>query len=210
MSKKEAPLAVLTDFLPKGSFEMVEPYLMNYKVHLTITRTRTTVLGDYRNAHADKAHRITVNGNLNSYAFLITLLHELAHLIVFIRFGHRVQSHGVEWKQQFADILKPFLAAGIFPGDVKNHLSKLSTSLPASSCADVTLMRILRRYDPVKEGYVLIEELEAGEYFEISNGRKFKCLEKIRKRYKAIDLQTQRVYLFSPVYEVKRSLVKEI
>jgi hypothetical protein len=210
MPKKESPLAALSDFLPAGSFAMVEPYLMHYKVHLTITRTRTTVLGDYRNAHADKAHRITVNGNLNAYAFLITLLHELAHLIVYIRFGHRVQSHGKEWKQQFAEILKPFLVSGVFPTDVKNHLTKSSAALPASSCADDMLMRILRRYDPVKNGYVLIEELESGDCFEISNGRLFKRLEKIRKRYKAIDLQNQRVYLFSPVYEVKRSLATGI
>lgn len=210
MSKKEAPLAALSEYLPEGSFDMVEFYLTQYKVHLTITRSRTTVLGDYRNAHADKAHRITVNGNLNRYAFLITLLHELAHLIVFIRFGHSVQSHGREWKQQFAEILKPFLASGFFPTDVKSHLANVSSALPASSCADDVLMRILRKYDPVKEGYVLIEELESGEYFEISNGRKFKRLEKIRKRFKAIDIQSQRIYLFSPVYEVKRSSAKEI
>lgn len=100
MPKQEAPLHQLKTYLPEGSFEDVSHYLLNYKVHLTITRERKSVLGDYRNALAEKNHRISVNGNLNKYAFLITLLHELAHLFTYERFGHRVQAHGAEWKKR--------------------------------------------------------------------------------------------------------------
>ena len=80
MAKQEAPLLQLKSYLPEGSFDDVLYYLQHYKVHLTITRKRESVLGDYRHAHAGQTHRISVNGNLNSYSFLITLLHELAHL----------------------------------------------------------------------------------------------------------------------------------
>ncbi|HXL57832.1 MAG TPA: hypothetical protein VN958_16335, partial [Chitinophagaceae bacterium] len=75
---KEHPMHALATFLPEGSFENVVHYLHQHKVHLTVTRERKSVLGDYRNAVHGKNHRITVNGNLNKYAFLITLLHELA------------------------------------------------------------------------------------------------------------------------------------
>ena len=204
MSKKEAPLNALDAFIPEGSYQLIEPYLMHYKVHLTITRSRKTVLGDYRNAHADKTHRITVNGNLNRYAFLITLLHELAHLITFIRFGHKVASHGKEWKSQFSDLLAHFVQAQLFPNDIKMQLSKSMASPAASSCADDALMRVLRKYDPHKEGFCLVEELKEGECFKISNGRIFKRMHQQRKRIQAIEISTNKIYLFSPVYEVEK------
>jgi len=203
MSKSEAPLNSLSDFLPPHTYALVEPFLLHHKVHLTVTRSRATVLGDYRNAHAGKAHRITVNGNLNPYAFLITLLHELAHLITFLRFGHRVASHGTEWKQQFSDLLKQFLISGVFPSDIEEQLMRSLKSPAASSCADDGLMRVLRKYDPVKDGYCLVEEISIGSPFMIKNERKFIRQEKIRKRIKAIEVATGKIYLFSPVYEVK-------
>ena len=98
MPKQEAPILQLQDYLPEGSFEEVVFYLQQYKVHLTISRQRQSILGDYRHAHTNKNHRISVNGNLNKYSFLITLLHELAHLFTFEKYGNRVQSHGRERK----------------------------------------------------------------------------------------------------------------
>jgi SprT protein len=203
MSKAQAPLQSLNDFIPEGAYPLVEPYLLHYKVHLTITKSRSSVLGDYRNAHADKAHRISVNGNLNPYAFLVTLLHELAHLITFIRYGHRVDAHGKEWKQQFSELLKHFLETSIFPIDIRNQLMQSLTNPAASSCADVNLMRVLRKYDPMKEGHCLVEELHVGSLFVIKGGRVFQCGERVRKRIKATEIATGKVYLFSPVYEVK-------
>lgn len=204
MSKSQAPLQSLVDFLPEGAYPMVEPFLLHYKVHLTITRSRSSVLGDYRNAHAGKAHRISVNGNLNPYAFLVTLLHELAHLITFIRFGHRVEAHGREWKQQFSELLKHFVGASFFPVDIKRQLEQSLTNPAASSCADVNLMRVLRKYDPIKEGHCLVEELTIGAKFTIKGNRIFECGERVRKRIKATEVSTGKVYLFSPVYEVKQ------
>jgi len=136
MSKKEVSISSLSDFLPQGTFELVEPFLLHYKVHLTITKSRATVLGDYRNAIEGKAHRISVNGNLNQYAFLITLLHELAHLITYVRFGNKVASHGTEWKDQFSDLLKHFIQSNIFPQDIRLQIAASMKSPAASSCAD--------------------------------------------------------------------------
>lgn len=202
MSKQEAPLGYLDRFLPPGSYALVEPFLLHYNVHLTITKSRKTVLGDYRNAVAGKAHRITVNGDLNKFAFLITLLHELAHLITFIRFGNRVASHGKEWKQQFSELLNQFLQTGLFPPDIKSQLIISVKNPAASSCADDSLMRVLRRYDLRSEGKCLIEEIKEGSLFRIGNGRVFRKQKKLRKRIQALEVATGRMYLFSPVYEV--------
>ena len=202
MSKKEAPLVALEDFLPKGSYLMVEPFLLQYNVHLTITRSRKTILGDYRNAIKGKAHRITVNGNLNRFSFLITLLHELAHLITFMRFGNSVAAHGNEWKNQFSDILKQFTQAELFPLDVKRQLIHSIKNPAASSCADADLLRVLRQYDHIPEGVCLVEELADGSMFKIGAGRVFKVQKRLRKRIQALEISTGKTYLFSPVYEV--------
>lgn len=202
MPKQEAPLHQLKQYLPEGSFEEVSHYLHHYKVQLTITRERKTVLGDYRNSFADKNHRISVNGNLNPYAFLITLLHELAHLFTYERFGHRVFAHGQEWKNEYSKILARFLLKKIFPADIQKTLLKTLQNPAASSCADVSLLRILHQYDEKKDGASLIETLPMGAIFKIKGGREFKKAEKVRKRFKCVEVATGKIYLFSPVYEV--------
>ena len=105
---KEHPMQALGTYLPQNSFDKVLYYLHTHKVHLTVTRERRSVLGDYRNAVHGKNHRISVNGNLNKFAFLITLLHELAHLLTYEKFGHRVYAHGKEWKLIYGNILADF------------------------------------------------------------------------------------------------------
>ncbi len=202
MSKQEVPLQQLQQYVPVNAFEDVMHYLRHYKVHLTVTRQRQTVLGDYRHAHDGKAHRVSVNGNLNKYSFLITLLHELAHLFTYERYGHRVQSHGREWKQEFSRILAQFISKKIFPADIEAALLKTLSSPAASSCGDVDLLRVLRNYDRKKENHYLVEQLTEGTIFSIEGGRMFKKGEKMRTRYKCVEVGTGKLYLFSGVYEV--------
>ena len=203
MSKKEAPLQTLQSFLPAGSYDLVMEYLHQYKVHLTVTRERKSILGDYRHAIPGKNHRITVNGNLNPYAFLITLLHELAHLVTFLQFGNHIASHGKEWKMVYGKVLEQFVKLNILPQDISKEILKTIHSPAASSCAEDGLIRILRRYDQVEEGVKLVEEIPPGKLFSIGEGRIFQRGEKVRKRFKCTEVDTGRIYLFSPVYEVK-------
>jgi SprT protein len=203
MPKQEVPLLQLKQYIPEKSFEEVLYYIQHYKVQLTITKQRQTVLGDYRHAHNGNGHRISVNGNLNKYSFLITLLHELAHLFTYERFGHRVQSHGQEWKQEFSKILAKFLSNKIFPHDIENALLLTLKNPAASSCGDEHLLRILRNYDTKKDGHYLVEQLNEGSLFQIKGGRVFRKGQKIRKRYKCVEVATKKMYLFSGVYEVQ-------
>lgn len=210
MSKQEVPLLQLRSFLPEGSFEDVHHYLVQYKVHLTITKQRQSILGDYRHAFADKTHRISINGNLNKFSFLITLLHELAHLFTYERHGHRVQAHGQQWKQEFKKILTKFLQKKIFTSEIESTLLQSLQNPAASSCGDEKLMRVLRKYDNKKDGHLLVEELEEGELFKIKGNRIFVKGEKIRTRYKCMEPATKKWYLFSGVYEVEKVSPTEI
>src|SRR5689334_8623079 len=110
MPKKEAPISQLQDFLPPGTYEPVVKYLQFYKVHLTVARERKSILGDYRHKTHHASHRISVNGNMNKFGFLITLLHELAHLLAFEQYGNRIQAHGREWKNLYGKLLEQFIS----------------------------------------------------------------------------------------------------
>jgi len=202
MPKQEAPLLQLQSYLPAGSFDEVLYYLQHHKVHLTISRKRESILGDYRHAHADKNHRISVNGNLNKYAFLITLLHELAHLFTYEKYGHRVLAHGREWKDEFGKILARFLLHKVFPPDIERALMNTLKNPAASSCGDEKLLRVLHHYDEKTAGIHLVEQVPEGTLFSIKGGRIFKKGEKVRKRFKCMEVKTGKFYLFSPVYEV--------
>jgi hypothetical protein len=204
MPKKEAPLEYLGKFIPSSSVSKVMEYLNRYNVHLTITRERKTILGDYRHATIHKTHRISVNGNLNRYSFLITLIHELAHLVSFMRYGNRIQAHGKEWKQVYAEMLKDFMTLDIFPPNITEALNRSMHDLPASGCSDENLMRVLKNYEEKNTGLIMVEQVPEGNVFDIGNDRLFRKGKKLRKRYQCIEIKTGKIYLFSPIYEVRQ------
>jgi SprT protein len=203
MPKKEAPINHLQQFLPPNTYDAVLQYLQFYKVHLTVAKERKSILGDYRHRTHFTNHRISVNGNLNNFSFLITLLHELAHLLTFEQFGHKVLSHGREWKRIYGKLLEQFIQNKIFPSDIEKELLSSLKNPAATSCAEDGIIRVLRKYDDVKSHNRLVEEIPANNLFRCNDGRVFKKGEKSRKRFKCVEVKTGRVYLFSPVYEVE-------
>jgi SprT protein len=204
MPKKEAPISALQNFLPPDTYEPVLAYLHHYKVHLTVAKERKSILGDYRHPVQGKTHRISVNGNLNKYSFLITLLHELAHLLTFEKFGNRIDPHGKEWKMLFGQLLAQFIEHNVFPDDIKRSLAQSLHNPAASSCSDEDLLRVLKRYDEKQTNLVFVEAIPEGGLFKTHDGKVFRRGEKIRKRYKCEEVKTKRVYLFSPVYEAEQ------
>jgi len=202
MPKKEVPIDHLQDYLPPGTADAVVNYLHQYKVHLTITKHRQSILGDYRHRTHHHNHRISVNGSLNPFSFLITLLHELAHLLTFEQHANRVQAHGKEWKMIYGQLLRQFLEHRIFPTDIERELLRSLKNPAASSCAEDGLLRVLRNYDAKNSNHRLIEEIPLDSLFRTADGRVFQKGEKLRKRFKCKEVATGKLYLFSPVYEV--------
>jgi hypothetical protein len=203
MAKQEVPIGRLQDYLPPGTYEPVLIFLREHKVHLTVARERKSILGDYRHRTQADNHRISVNGNLNKYSFLITLLHELAHLLTFEQYGNKVFSHGKEWKAVYGSLLADFLRHKVFPEDIQQELMRSLQNPAASTCAEDGLLRVLRRYDAGAEKVRLVEELPLDAIFRTTDGRIFQKKEKLRKRFRCVEIKTKKVYLFSPVYEVE-------
>ncbi|MCC7029145.1 MAG: SprT-like domain-containing protein [Chitinophagaceae bacterium] len=194
-------LEVLDDFLPVGASEMVIAYMHQYKIHLKIKRERKTILGDYRPATHSSPHTISVNANLNKYHFLITFVHELAHLVNFIQHGRRVQPHGPEWKTCFAQLLKRFLEKDIFPADIKEALRQSDNNLSATTCSDPKLFKILYKYDDAN-GKHLVEHLSIGDTFRTESGEVYLIREKRRTRFACEQIHSKKMYFFPGIYEV--------
>lgn len=204
MAKVEHPLQALRNYLPDGSFEPVVQLINKYKVHLTVTKARKSVLGDYRHAALGANHKITVNGNLNKYEFLITLLHELAHLLCFEQYRNRVEAHGKEWKAIYGQLLAQFIQLAIFPDDIRKSLQKTLLSPAATANGETALLLVLRKYNPVqKEGVVTLAHLADGTLFKETKGRTFRKVKLRRKRIECIEVATGNIYLFSALTEVK-------
>jgi SprT protein len=196
----------LRPFLPSGTEYYVAEFLIGNVVHFTISKKRSTKLGDYRQAHDGKPHRISVNGDLNKYAFLVTTIHEMAHLTTFDNYGNRVRSHGKEWKAEFAGLFQPLIERDLLPGDVTQAVSNYLKNAKAASCSDERLYRVLRRYN--KNKGVLVEHLEMGAIFELG-GRTFELGQKLRKRYECKELKNGKTYRVLGLAEIDKEIEDE-
>ena len=204
MPVSEHPMAALAKFLPEGSFAHVIDYLNHYKVHLTITKERRSVLGDYRHAGRGGNHRISINGNLNKYEFLITLLHELAHLLVFEQYRNKAEAHGIEWKNCYSGLLVDFVQHQVFPPDITQALRRSIINPSATANGETDLLLILRKYDAhKKEGWIPVNDVPEGALFQMENGKLFQKGKKRRKRFECIEVKTGLHYTVSPITEVR-------
>jgi len=193
-------ISAIESFVPKASFPKLSEYLNQWQVNIVITRKRYTKHGDFR-ALPKGGHQITVNEMSNPYRFLITTLHEIAHLIAYKNFGPKIKPHGKEWKHVFREIILPFLVSEIFPEELLRVLLLHFRNPKASSDTDTQLAVVLNKYDSENEKNYIFE-LENGSIFEIHNGRRFVRGKKRTKRYECREVDGKRLYLFSPHAQV--------
>ena len=194
------PLSAIENFVPTASIPLLSKYLVRWEVNLVITRKRVTKHGDFR-ALPKGGHQITVNEMPNPYRFLITTVHEIAHLLTYKNFGPGIKPHGKEWKHTYRKIMLPFLIPEIFPQELLKILQLHFRNPKASSDTDTKLALVLNKFDPEnKKNYIF--ELEDGSVFEIHNGRRFVRGKKRIKRYECREMNGKRLYLFSPHAQV--------
>lgn len=191
----------LEKYLPNGFSSMVAELFLPIPVKFKIVNPRNTKLGDYRPANNGQPHRITINGNLNPYAFLITTIHEFAHLQAHVKYGRHIQPHGNEWKKTYRELLIPFIETKKLPRDIENALINSLVNTKASSCSDIGLSRVLKNYDQQKDDYVLLETLPINTKFSLQ-GKLFIKGQLRRKRFMCEEIQTKKKYLIYAIAEV--------
>ncbi len=198
--------STLQKYLPERAVAPCFELIQTHGVHLKIVNHRVTRHGDYRRM-PNGMHQITVNASLNKYRFLITLVHEIAHLVAFEQHGRRIKPHGVEWKRTFQHLMVPFIRPEVFPSQLLPIIANHFKNPKASSSTDARLSIALKAFDVEERTQSYVYELPAGSIFRLYNGRIFKKGNKKVKRYECVELSTGRLYLFQPNAEVE--LVKD-
>lgn len=191
---------ILSKYLPHNAVEPIAALIKMNNVHLKIVNERQTRHGDYRRM-PDGAQQITVNSNLNKYRFLITTVHEIAHLVAFEKFGRHIKPHGEEWKHCFRNLMLPFIRPEIFPKSLLPVIANHFRNPKASSDTDAKLSIALKSFDPESDKNYIFE-LPFGSLFKIYNGKTFKKGPRKVKRYECMEIDTGKIYLFQPNAEV--------
>lgn len=195
MTSKE----VFEKFIPATAVSYCNKLYEKLGFEFKVKKARQTKLGDYRyDPHSDR-HTITINNDLNSFSFLVTYLHEVAHLIAFKQYGNRVAPHGKEWKHCFVEVAKPMLTEEVFDGRVLTALNRYFNNPKASSCSDPVLYNILKQFDGKET--MQLKDIPIGEVFSF-NKRAFKKLEKKRTRSICLELESNRKYAIAEIAEV--------
>jgi hypothetical protein len=198
--KRARNIAILQQFMPEGTAETAYEWIQHYRFRFRISRSRNSRFGDYQAPFKGSIHKISVNHDLNKYAFLITFCHEVAHLITWEMHRDQVLPHGNEWKRFFADLLKNFIGKNVFPPDVEWALRRYMMNPKASSCTDQDLFRILKKYDENPATH--LEEIPMGSLFSL-NKRIFRKGKKKRTRYLCQAVDDRQLYYISGVAEVE-------
>lgn len=193
---------VLSKYLPEHAVISCFELIKAHNVHLKIVNERQTRHGDYRKGLTGK-HEITVNSNLNKYRFIITLIHEIAHLVAFEKFGRNIKPHGQEWKYTFQRLMVPFIRPEIFPNQILPLLARHFKNPTASSDTDAHLARALKLFDERQADINFVSEVPNGSLFRIKNGRIFQKQGLRVKRYACLEVNSGRMFLFNANAEVE-------
>lgn len=121
--------------------------------------------------------QITVNANLNPYAFLITYVHEVAHADVHEQYKaqrwRRGKPHGKAWQMAFQRLMQPLLTEAVFPLTVLQPLCQYLIKPAATTHAHPTLILALRQMDStttvkMKPNQVMLRDVLEGERFQFA------------------------------------------
>ncbi len=192
-------MKTIFEYIPCKSHKLIKLYINKYPVRFKITDKRFSKHGDYR-LYFDGDEQISINSNLNSYKFLITLVHEISHLVSYRIYGRNIKPHGIEWKKTYKNLIYPFLNNNIFPKELLAILKKHFINPKSSTDSDIGLALALKKYDNCKE--LCLYQISEGTVFKIYNGRVFKKGPLRRKRIECEELKSKKLYLFSPLAEI--------
>ncbi|MGB3183229.1 MAG: SprT-like domain-containing protein [Cyclobacteriaceae bacterium] len=187
---------ILDRHVPENAVHYCTDLHYQYAFLFKLAANRRTKFGDYRYDRAAKSHKITVNHSLNPYAFLITYVHEVAHLVAFEKYGFHIRPHGKEWKITFRSLIEPVMSDLVFPANVLTALKNYMRNPKASSYSDPALAIALQSYDHSSNGKLSLSALPRGKRFKL-NGRVFEKGLKRRTRVLCLEVGSGRNYLVS-------------
>jgi len=181
-------------YFPENSHEKVRELFLRHSFNFTITRPNKTKLGSFKSGKPGTFPTIYINNDLGKYTFLLIFLHELAHFIVWQKHKRKAAPHGVEWKNEYIELVIPFFIDSIFPDVLVPELKKYFRTTAATLHRSVDLIKILASIDGKKVS-LTVHDLPLEATFTLSSGKQFVKMEKLRTRYKCYCPADKKFYL---------------
>lgn len=184
-------LEYLESHLPAHKARSIVSYLEEHKCILKITRVRKTKRGDFRQNGSKLS--ISVNHETNSYRFLFTLVHEIAHLKTFLDHGNKVKPHGIEWKVNFQKLFVHFEMDEEFKRDLELYQTVVTELQNPKACSGVSIKveKAFSRFD--ENSSILLEDIPIGSMFKFGPNT-YKKLEHRRSRALCLNIKNNRKY----------------
>ena len=196
----------LKRFLPPGTEKTIARWMVEEQVHVRINKSRSSRSGDFFHAPGGQP-RITINIDLDQFSFLVTLVHEFAHLHAHKNYStgfwrRRIDPHGREWKQEYRKLMNEFFGSGVFPPELEEVLTKHFVDPSATACSDIHLERVLLKYSGKISMLTLLADLKPGQIFKLPDGRLFRLEHKMRKNYSCTHLKDGRLFSIGGAMQV--------
>lgn len=187
---------ILVKLLPPNALPFFKNWLGDYRLHLKITKTRESKLGDYLKLK-NGGHQISINGDLGPELFFFVLTHELAHLLAFER-HKKILPHGTEWKATYRAMLLESLQ--VYSAELQPKILHFAKNPKANFAAFSPLVRY---FQDEEDGLHYVSDLEIGAKFRYR--KKTYRLEGCgKKRYLCTEILSTRKYSFTPDARVEK------
>lgn len=194
---------IMSKYVPNNTVHICTDWIIEHRIKVKVKNSRSSISADYCPPQRSSGHVITINHDLNPYAFFIIFVHEVAHLKIWLKYRNGVDPHGLEWKHAYKHLMIPYLNNTIFPEDIlfdlRNHLIKGASSC----CYDEKLTRSLRKHDHDYDDWILLADLSGTKTFKTKSGKKFIIEKRLRKNYRCISMENKAVYIVPPITEVQ-------
>lgn len=189
------------NYIPINAQPYCKALREKYDFKFVLKRSRLTKLGDFKINRANGQYSVSVNHDLNPYQFLITFIHELAHLKVAEDHPRSVKSHGNEWKNAFIELLQPILTDEVFPEPLLSVLKKHMINPKAAAGSDPRLWNALKAFDSTEINHQLNSVADGNAF--IFRKKQFIKIKKRRTRVLCKAQGSSRLYLIPGIADVE-------
>ena len=165
-------MTIFDQFLPASAAAYARQLWQQHQFQFRVSKPRRTRLGDFK-ALPDGSLHISVNTDLNPYAFLLTYVHEIAHAVVHrqtqaAKRRTRPKPHGPQWQLAFQQLMQPLLTETVYPSAILEPLRDYMRRPAATSYAHPALMSALRQADHKPTCQTLLHDVPEGQAFQFA------------------------------------------
>lgn len=185
---KTAIIKYLKKYIPVEVLDYVVPILVEHNITLTNITHKNNLGCFIVDNILEKPEYIQIHSGLNKYAYTITLLHEIAHLLVYV--NYKQMGHNKYWKNTYrALLIKVIIQSDIFPKDVVEAVGMSLDSIRGRSNILNPDLALLIKYDTPERSLLTqmldqynlgitdledviknnVDSVKIGEYFYLSD-----------------------------------------